>query len=177
MAELYVDVARQSTSDRIAKLRDSLAGTAELVHNKACVYATGSFGRLEAGEFSDLDVFTVIDVAEKENGEVQHLLSGVDHTKLKYHLIQVAEDNHIPKFDADGKYLLASHPISDFTKWLGSDEDDYRNTLTARMLMLLESKCLVGDETYNKAIKQVIEKYFRYFKNHENGFRSCVPFE
>ena len=46
----------------------------------------------------------------------------------------------------------------------------YRNTLTARMLMLLESKWLVGEETYNKAIEQVVEKYFRDFPNHQSEF-------
>jgi hypothetical protein len=38
------------------------------------------------------------------------------------------------------------------------------------MLMLLESKCLVGQDTYQKAISQVIDKYFRDFQNHENDF-------
>jgi len=65
---------------------------------------------------------------------------------------------------------LASHSIMSFTEWLGSNEDDYRNTLTGRMLMLLESKPLIGEKIYHETIENVVTKYFRDFAGHEDNF-------
>ena len=169
MSELYVDTVRETTLARMEKLRADLKAADEIVAGKACVYATGSFGRLEAGEHSDLDVFIVVEEREVEPNRFKPALDGIDEIRLKHHLIQLVEKNGIAKFDAGGKFL-ASHSVASFTEWLGSNEDDYRNTLTARMLMLLESKCLVGQHTYDLAVKEVTKKYFRDFDGHESDF-------
>lgn len=171
MADFYLHDARANSRTRLAKLLSDLANAEEIADGKACVYATGSFGRLEAGASSDLDLFIVTDTSspEREGGQRKRLLDGISEIKLKAELIDVAEKNGIQKFDAGGKYL-SSHTIDSFTKWLGSDEDDYRNTLTGRMLMLLESKCLIGIQIYSKTIDQVISRYFRDFAGHEANF-------
>lgn len=52
---------RIETDERIANLRQTLidAEAEALTGDAACVYATGSVGRGEASEHSDLDVFVV----------------------------------------------------------------------------------------------------------------------
>lgn len=166
MAELYLTKARVEAELRLRKIISDLQEAEALVDGNACVYATGSFGRLEAGKLSDLDLFVVVDTAA--NGG-KKLLDDVDEIKLKYQIIRVAEDNNLPKFDGGGRFL-ASHTVISYTEWLGSNEDDYRNTLTGRMLLLLESQVLIGQDIYNKTIQNVISKYFRDFEGHEANF-------
>lgn len=167
MSNLYLISARELARARLQKIAGDLADADDTFGHRACVYATGSFGRLEAGPESDLDLFIVIETDAE--APTKTLLNAVDEIKLKYELINTAEKNHLPKFDGGGRFLT-SHTIDSFTTWLGSNEDDSRNTLTGRMLMLLESKPLIGSATYRKAIELVIEKYFRDYAGHENEF-------
>lgn len=167
MSELYLFSARERARARLAKIIDDLVRANEAFGQRACVYATGSFGRLEAGPQSDLDLFIVIE-ADAETPE-KPLLNAVDEIKLKSALISTAEQNDLGKFDGGGRFLT-SHTIDSFTRWLGSNEDDFRNTLTGRMLMLLESKPLIGNATYHKTIDLVIDKYFRDYVGHESEF-------
>ena len=55
MGEL--DNRREQTERRIIELRAELKDAERLAAGNACVYATGSFGRGEASDFSDLDLF------------------------------------------------------------------------------------------------------------------------
>lgn len=169
MADLYLHAARSSTSERVREICANLNEIAGLVEGKACVYATGSFGRLESGAGSDLDVFIIIDEVPNDFGKQNPALDGIGEIKVKYKLIELVEKLGIKKFDGGGRFM-AGHHIASFTEHLGSSEDDYRNTLTARMLMLLESKCLIGEGTYNKAIATVLNQYFRDFEGHEQEF-------
>lgn len=167
MSSLYLYSARERAQARLQKITEALAGANEAFGQRACVYATGSFGRLEAGPESDLDLFIVVETDLETHEKPQ--LNAVDEIKLKSELIGAAEKNDVGKFDGGGRFLT-SHTIESFTKWLGSNEDDFRNTLTGRMLMLLESKPLIGTETYYKTIDLVIKKYFRDYSGHEDAF-------
>ena len=167
MSDLYLFSARELARARLQQITNDLIGADEAFGHKACVYATGSFGRLDAGPESDLDLFIVIETDAQ--APEKPLLNAVDEIKLKYEIIVAAEKNEVAKFDGGGRFLT-SHSIGSFTKWLGSDEDDFRNTLTGRMLMLLESKPLIGNVTYRKTIDLVIAKYFRDYAGHENEF-------
>ncbi len=167
MSDLYLLSARASAQARLKQITNDLIGANEAFGQKACVYATGSFGRLEAGPESDLDLFIVTETDVKSPERA--LLNAVDEIKLKSQLINAAEKNDLGKFDGGGRFLT-SHTIDSFTKWLGSNEDDFRNTLTGRMLMLLESKPLIGDAIYRKTIDKVIEQYFRDYPGHEKEF-------
>ena len=52
--------ARQKyASRRLGSLRDELGSAEEIASGTACVYATGSYGRIEANKNSDLDLFIV----------------------------------------------------------------------------------------------------------------------
>jgi predicted nucleotidyltransferase len=48
---------RKETAERIKKLRGRLDDADKYCVDKACVYVTGSYGRNETSQFSDLDLF------------------------------------------------------------------------------------------------------------------------
>ena len=54
-----IEDRRSKTDKRITELRERLKAAEGLAAGKACVYATGSFGRCEASVHSDLDLFIV----------------------------------------------------------------------------------------------------------------------
>jgi predicted nucleotidyltransferase len=160
----------------IAKTRrDALVGDLvalkwpERAAGKGCVYVTGSFGRNEASEHSDLDLFIV------GKGAEQPLLSRLDQICLKADLIASTRKERapngwrFPELDSDGEYLK-HHTIHKLTSKLGTPEDDSENTLTARLLLLLESKVLFGEDVYADAIDQVIEKYWVDYERHRDDF-------
>lgn len=55
----YLAKRRAETHERLSKLREELGDAARTARDRACVYVTGSFGRVEAGANSDLDLFIV----------------------------------------------------------------------------------------------------------------------
>jgi hypothetical protein len=172
VTEAYLESATRESHSRFAQLKSDLDEANHLIAGRACVYATGSFGRLEAGARSDLDLFIVVtsETVTKDGDQVEvRSIDGIDEIKLKYHLISAVERQHIAPFDGGGKYL-AVHTIGDFTKNLGSPEDDSKNTFTGRLLMLLESRPLLGDDIYNVALDAVIEAYFKDYEDNREEF-------
>ena len=55
----YLAQRRAGTTRRLDDLRSELGEAERIARERACVYVTGSFGRIEAGKNSDLDVFIV----------------------------------------------------------------------------------------------------------------------
>jgi predicted nucleotidyltransferase len=120
---------RTRTAQRVTELRQWLmaAGAERLTGNTACVYATGSVGRGEASEHSDLDIF------------------------------------------GDGEYLQI-HKVGELIRLLGTRDDDHTNVFTARLLLLLESRPILGTTVYDSALRQVIDSYWRDFDDHKPDF-------
>lgn len=162
---------RQQTSGRIAELREELKEAATLADGKACVYATGSFGRCEASPHSDLDLFIVgkRDGKPGPDGIEGSLLNHLDEICIKADLIEATRRLKIPEFSGDGRYL-AHYSVHKFTKTLGTPEDDVTNTFTARLLLLLESKPLVGSSVYQEVTGEVIAQYWRDYGDHKTDF-------
>lgn len=127
-----------------------------------CVYVTGSFARGEASQFSDLDLF-IVSAYEAPR------LSELDAICLEADLIRATRDLGFPPFSGDGEYLQV-HRVKTLVDSLGSSSDDSSNAFTARMLLLLESKALLGEDTYRDAIDRVIAKYWRDFADHSTAF-------
>lgn len=162
---------RSDTQSRIERLRHELAVAEELVRGKACVYATGSFGRREAGEHSDLDLFIVgktDDVSGASTAE-RKLLRPLDEICVKADLIYATRALGIPDFDGDGRYL-AHYSVRQLTKTLGTPEDDVTNTFTARLLLLLESFPLLDAAVYREVMDDVIAAYWRDYEDHKTNF-------
>ena len=139
-------------------------------------YATGSFGRCEASEHSDLDLF-IAGKSEKiargdgsgEDFGQRNLLNHLDEICVQAELIQAARGLGFPEFSGDGRYL-DHHSVYEFTNTLGTEKDDVANTFTARLLLLLESKPLLEDAVYNEIVQNVIESYWRDYEDHQDSF-------
>jgi hypothetical protein len=88
---------------------------------------------------------------------------------IKADLIEVTRELGIPEFSGDGRYL-AAYSVHDFTKTLGTPEDDVTNTFTARLLLLLESRPLVEETVYREIIEEVTAAYWRDYEDHKSTF-------
>ena len=53
---------------------------------------------------------------------------------------------------------------------LGSPKDDWSNYFTLRMLMLLESECLLGDAVYDQIMRRIVRSYYRDYPDHQSSF-------
>lgn len=155
---------RVDTTKRLDRLRAELKPAERLASRKACVYLTGSFGRGEASRYSDLDLFIV---GKVEKG--QRALRRLDEICLQADLIRAARKLRFPEFSRDGMYLDHS-TIEALVGTLGTPEDDATNTFTARLLLLLESRPLIGSALYSDLIDQVVEKYWLEFRDHRGDF-------
>jgi hypothetical protein len=162
---------RVETAVRITQLRDRLKEAGAFAEGKACVYATGSFGRREASQYSDLDLFLVgkKDGKPGHDGKEGSVLKRLDEICIKADLIEATRELEIPEFSGDGRYLT-HYSVHDFTKTLGTPEDDVTNTFTARLLLLLESFPLLESAVYREVIEEVIAAYWRDYEDHKTGF-------
>ncbi|HVT25792.1 MAG TPA: nucleotidyltransferase domain-containing protein [Rhizomicrobium sp.] len=162
---------REQTKTRLVEIRSRLEKSDGIASGKACVYVTGSFGRGEASPFSDLDLFIVgkNSRGKEPSGRKLSLLKRLDELRIKAQLVEVTRELKIPEFSGDGRYL-AHYSVHDFTKTLGTPDDDAANTFTARLLLLLESKALVGDVVYKDVIQEVIDAYWRDYRDHKSNF-------
>ncbi len=167
------DILGDCRKDSVARLDDfhrKLARAEEIAREKACVYATGSFGRGEASKHSDLDLFIAgrslpIDKSTEEHRQLARL----DEILLKAELIDATRAVGFPEFSGDGEYLI-HYTISELVRTTGKPEDDVNNTFTARLLLLLESRPLIGLNIYKEAIDSVISKYWGDYGKHKNEF-------
>ena len=155
---------RKETSDRTRELQTLLGPADNLCTGKACVYVTGSFGRRETSQFSDLDLF----IAGYGTSE-KPALSRLDEILVKADLIEATRRQHIPEFSGDGAYLK-HYIVSELLQSLGTPHDDASNTFTARLLLLLESGPLIGADVYKRITDDVIAEYWGDYGDHKNDF-------
>jgi hypothetical protein len=156
---------RHQTEGRIKELRAGLKSAEALTKGKACVYATGSFGRGEAGTHSDLDLF----ILGKSDQRGESLLKRLDEICVKADLIEITRQLGVPEFSGDGRYLV-HYSVSELTKTLGTPHDDVTNTFTARLLLLLESCPLLENDVYADVTEEVIAAYWRDYEDHKSDF-------
>src|SRR5260370_12027802 len=109
---------RDETKSRFKQWQNELRAADQLAANKACVYATGSFGRDEASKHSDLDLF-IIGAGKKDRRE----LSRLEEICIKAELIKAVQKFGIQEFSNDGEYLK-HYTEQDLIETLGKPEDD-----------------------------------------------------
>ena len=91
---------RSNTAERIKDLKAKHEEAEQRCDDKACVFATGSFGRRGASQYSDLDVFIVGDgIVEKP------ALGPLDQILVKADLIEAVRAMKIQDFSGGGEYL------------------------------------------------------------------------
>lgn len=152
--------------ERIADLGSRLEPVEDLLRDEPlCIYATGSYGRLEAGKESDIDIFFLY-----EGHPLVQQLPNLTLIELSACLINATRDMGFPPFSEDGRYLDV-HYLDHMEEVLGSPDDDSLNAFTARMLLLLESRPIYGDERYNRILEAVVGFYYRDFEDHRDSFR------
>lgn len=169
MGELFN--RRAQTEERINTLREKLKIAESIAAGKACVYATGSYGRGEASKYSDLDLFIVGKKNGKpgQDGKEGSLLSRLDDIRIKADLIEATREMGIQEFSGDGRYLV-HYSVHELIKTLGKAEDDALNTFTARLLLLLESRPLLEPSVYKDVIEEVVAAYWRDYEDHKSDF-------
>lgn len=158
---------RAYTSHSVEELRAALVDAECLCVGKACVYMTGSFGRGEAGEHSDLDLFIVS--LTTDDRPLESRLGRLDEILIKADLVEATRKFKFPEFSGDGEYLVrhSAHRLIDS---LGKRNDDAENTFTARLLLLLESQSLLGEDAYRIVIDNAIAAYWRDYADHKGDF-------
>lgn len=131
-------------------------------------YAVGSLGRLEASSKSDIDAFFV-NMKNPEHCE------GINLKKIRMfsEFIQIAEKLDFPEISNDGQFLEVLN-LNDMKKNFGAPADDFDNLFTARMLLLLESKCIYNNKVYTKVLREVLKTYFKDFDEHPNCFEHRI---
>lgn len=130
-----------------------------------CIYACGSLGRLEFGNASDLDAFYIVDsLKEGRNGPIPK----VDREEFFSVIRRINSMLDFPPPSKGGKYLVFT-PREDLFD-IGSQEEDSKNSYTARMLLLLESKPLYNKQVYDKLIEDVVDQYFIDYPDHTENF-------
>ncbi len=118
---------------RLADLGRRLSAVESLMDgHPLCVYATGSYGRLEAWRDSDIDLFFLYDDADDSQR-----FPWTSFVRVAAHLIEATGDMGFPAFSGDGRYLELQY-VAEMERVLGSPSDDSLNVFTARMLLLLE---------------------------------------
>ena len=156
---------REQALVRIAKLKTELTRAEELCKDKACAYITGSVARGEASAYSDLDLFIV-----SKGKPTDPFLKRLDEILIKADLIEGTQKVGFPPFSGDGEYLTR-HVVGELTGALGQPHDDVNNTFTARLLLLLESKPLLGENVYEEVIGDVISAYWRDYPGRKTEFQ------
>ncbi len=159
-------LAKKLSEKKIKELKEEILSVfTEEVFEKdfldnVCVYACGSLARYELVEDSDLDLFFI---NNKEN---------VFSNLKKYNFFSLLHKvNKKLGFEDPSKHgmywdFIAKKDLLD----IGSRNEDYNNSLTARLLLILESKPILNEELYENILKEVIEKYFVDYENREGDF-------
>jgi hypothetical protein len=147
---------RADTKSRLQQVGGAFRsfGLVEDRHPQVTIFATGSVGRFEIGDSSDLDVF-IIDAAR---GGEDHL-TNLGKYELVADLIRAGQGASFPSFSRDGEFLHV-HRLEDLVEYLGKPDEDKLNVFTARMLLVLESQCLMGLSAYGRAVDRVLDRYW-----------------
>lgn len=156
---------REYSLDRLRTLGQRLDPVRPLLVGKPiCVYATGSYGRLEGWKESDVDLFFLYD-GDKDTAP----FPWTTFTQLAACLITATEEMGFPPFSGDGKYLEVLY-VRDMEDVLGSRDDDSTNAFTARMLLLLESQPVYDEQLYATLLARIIGFYYRDYADNADDF-------
>ena len=161
--------ARLEYSDqRLRRLRDGLADAAALRdYGGLAVFTAGSYGRGEASEHSDIDLFLLHN--EQFGGVTEPHLRGIRVMSAIIRQLEDGDSFPLPSNDGQFFHILS---VNDILENLGGPQDDYMNYFTTRMLLLLKCRPVFGEPAYQSALERVIESYFRDYSNHTADFRT-----
>lgn len=155
---------------KLEALRQRVDGPPPVESTAACAYVIGSYGRGEASEHSDLDLFLASRATtDTTTRKVKREFSQLEEIRLKAKLIDAGRSLALPEFSGDGEFL-SHYTIDELVNNIGKREDDAENTFTARLLLLLESQPILNAQVYEETIARVLQAYWRNYANHEDDF-------
>lgn len=156
----YAETRMEELSRRLSDAR-AITGYPDLT-----IFAAGSYARREASEYSDVDLFFIVD--DREGDAVDH--PRLREVKIMSAVIEATEVGmRLPAPSNDGEFLKILS-LKDILSHLGGNQDDVRNYFTTRMLMLLESMPLVNSNTYDACVEAMVDTYLRDYDLHQDNF-------
>lgn len=162
--EIFRDREMHS-KNRLQQLRLGLEKLPETANfPELMIFGAGSYARHEASEFSDIDMFFITNASKDQVSDIR-----TKSLRLFGKVIEITEGMGFPQFSNDCEYLVIIH-TAEILKNLGSRTDDHENTFTARMLLLLESECLYGNQVYDQVVESIVNSYFVDYPDHEQTF-------
>lgn len=157
---------RQLYSQRLlSDLKQNLQKSDFLLAEKACLFATGSLGRLEASTFSDVDP-CIVSLCDDNGDSKLDLLTEI---RVKSDLVEAIEHLNLKDIDGDGKYL-GQFTIKELIDQIGKTTDDSSNAFSTRLLMILEGRAVIQQSIFEKAVAELISAYWVDFDLYEGKF-------
>jgi predicted nucleotidyltransferase len=135
-----------------------------VLQNDTCIYTVGSGGRGEMSEHSDVDLFVA---------RVHRAPSEVDAFQIRQAIARALFEMDFPE-PSQGGGFLKMHTGESLCERMGTRDDDASNTLTARMLLLLESRVLLGDNAYGNLVDSVLDAYWKDASDHTTDYQPFV---
>jgi predicted nucleotidyltransferase len=152
--------------ERLEQLTNRLGELEELTTFPGLtVFGAGSYARLEASEYSDIDMFFLSRGGKNDVPELR-----TRSLRMFGKVIDTVTSLGFPPFSNDSEYLVILH-TDEILDALGSRTDDHENYFTARMLLLLESHCLYGQDVYDEVMQRIIQSYFTDYPDHAQTFQ------
>lgn len=129
-----------------------------------CVYACGSLGRLEMTQNSDLDLFFV----SMNDDNDEPMQKNLNKYLFFAELYRVTRKMGFPEPSKQGEYwtFTSKGDLLD----IGSRKEDFNNSFTTRLLLILESKPLYNVKAYNQLLNETVMKYFVDYEEHQDEF-------
>ena len=157
------------TRQKLDELRDALRrhlgdDADRILRDDTCIYVVGSGGRGELLPNSDIDLFIA---------RVGRDPSEVDAFQVRQAIARALYDLKFPD-PSQGGAFLKMHTAASLCEQMGTPADDASNTLTARMLLLLESKPLLGERAYEKLLRIVVQRYWQNANEHARDYQPFV---
>ena len=167
-ADEFFAAREKRTAERVSLLTTSFAGHlgadgAAALGEDGCIYLVGSAGRGEMGNSSDLDLFLVTHAKPRK----------VDEILAQAAVLRMMREHALPDPSNDADFLRL-YAAQNLERRLGAVQDDPENTFTARMLLLLESRPLYGQQSYARLVDRVLQAYWRNDEWHANDYLPLV---
>jgi predicted nucleotidyltransferase len=162
----YLAERKKQSDERLDAFRERLKTVTQTSDEEGnedlCIYVTGSYGRGESDDKSDFDLF----IASSERTTIKR----ERQYELFAELIKINRSLTKKPFSRNADFLEI-HSHVDLRGRVGLPRDDVDNTFTARMLLLLEGKLLVGRPTHTEVLEGILTKYFTDYMWHTDDFQ------
>lgn len=146
-----LDDAWDFTAERLESVAAALAAAIpQHEPPRIALFIAGSYGRFEAGPPSDADLIIVYEKAAKppKRQQVVETAQGI------------FRDLGIPAPNPTGVFIK-QYPLATLINRAGSHDEDVR-AFSQRMLLMMEARCIYGQEFGRKVMDRLVDWYFQY---------------